>query len=170
MGKKKTDFKTYHKRFDRFYQSAAWRKIRAEKFATENGMCERCRKKGIVREGVEVHHKLSIEECWEKRLDFDNLVLLCADCHNKMHGRESALQKFNDVWEELLKNGGEKTCDLSEQFNTASEQQRVAGTGKQDSGISESEIQSAEVADGAGKEDLEMACGGVQGDDQLSGI
>lgn len=170
MSKKKQAFESYHKKFDQFYQSVAWRKIRAEKFASENGMCEHCRKKGIVREGVEVHHILPIDKCWEKRLDFNNLVLLCADCHNKTHGRESALQKFNDVWEELMKYGGEKTCNQSKQFNTASEQQRVTGARKQNSDLSESEVQSTEVIDRSGKKSLEMACNGVQRDNQLSGI
>lgn len=95
----KGEFSNYHKKYRSFYQSRAWRQLRALKFANADGLCERCKKKGIVRRGKEVHHIVPIEKDWEKRLDMDNLELLCTDCHNQGHGRESALQKFNQFWE-----------------------------------------------------------------------
>jgi 5-methylcytosine-specific restriction protein A len=66
-----------------------------------NGLCEHCLKKGIVRAGREVHHIIPIEEDWNKRLDIDNLVLLCPDCHNAEHERISPLQKFLKDWENI---------------------------------------------------------------------
>lgn len=97
----KENFSNYHKKYDAFYQSKPWRRLRALKFAQACGLCERCKKKGLVRVGKEVHHIVPIEKDWEKRLDIDNLELLCPDCHNQGHGRESAMQKFNDFWEKL---------------------------------------------------------------------
>lgn len=99
------DRRTYHEKYDAFYQSRAWRRLRKIKFARETGLCERCRAKGIVRMGEEVHHVVPIEVDWSRRLDPDNLELLCAACHNEQHERESPLQKFSKFWEEL-ENGG----------------------------------------------------------------
>ncbi len=92
----------YHEKYDSFYQSSAWRTLRTYYFGLANGLCERCKKKGIVRAGKEVHHVLPIDKCWERRLDITNLELLCVECHqSEEHGRKSALQKFNDFWEGL---------------------------------------------------------------------
>lgn len=95
------DMENYHKKYQNFYNSAAWKALRAQKFAQENGLCERCRKKGRIIAGKEVHHKIPIESRWDLRLDIDNLELLCPACHNGTHGRESALQDFKKFWEEL---------------------------------------------------------------------
>lgn len=93
--------KTYHEKYNSFYQSADWKELRESRFAFADGLCELCRKKGIVRAGREVHHRVSIQEDWSKRLDFDNLILLCPDCHNFMHERISPLQKFLRDWENM---------------------------------------------------------------------
>ena len=93
--------KTYHERYNSFYQSAEWKALREARFAFAEGLCEMCRKKGIVRVGREVHHRVSIQDDWSKRLDFDNLILLCPDCHNLMHERISPLQKFLREWENM---------------------------------------------------------------------
>ena len=91
----------YHKKFDSFYQSGEWKALRAQRFTAANGLCESCKARGVVREGKEVHHIVPIEESWERRLDFENTTLLCADCHNERHERVSPLQKFNRLWEEM---------------------------------------------------------------------
>lgn len=95
----------YHDKFNFFYNSRAWKLLRAKKFRNENGLCEQCRAKGIANAGKEVHHVVPIEVDWGRRLDIDNLILLCRDCHDEKHGRESALQTFNRLWEEM-KNAG----------------------------------------------------------------
>jgi 5-methylcytosine-specific restriction protein A len=91
----------YHEKYNAFYQSRDWRALRAAKFVQANGVCERCLKNGIVRVGREVHHIVPIDKDWSKRLDINNLVCLCSDCHNSEHSRESPLQQFNKFWEEL---------------------------------------------------------------------
>lgn len=91
----------YHKKYNAFYTSKQWQRLRQQKFQDANGLCERCLKKGIVRAGKEVHHIVPIDKDWEKRLDYDNLILLCNDCHNEMHERISPLQEFLKAWEEM---------------------------------------------------------------------
>ena len=75
--------------------------MRKYKFNEADGLCEKCDKKGIVEQGVEVHHKVPIEKDWSKRLDYNNLILLCPACHNHEHKRESELQKFLNDFENL---------------------------------------------------------------------
>lgn len=91
----------YKEKYQSFYNSAEWKALRNYKWGMANGLCEHCLKKGIVRAGREVHHIIPIEEDWNKRLDFDNLVLLCSDCHNAEHERISPLQKFLKDWENV---------------------------------------------------------------------
>ena len=91
----------YHEKFNDFYNSAAWRALRNQKFIAAHGLCERCGEKGIIKKGKEVHHKSPIEKRPDLSLDIDNLELLCTSCHNGTHGRESSLQKFNVFWENL---------------------------------------------------------------------
>lgn len=73
----------------RFYSSQAWRKC-AEAYKREaGGLCERCLKRGLYVAGVEVHHKthLTPENLSNPAiaLNWDNLELLCKDCHIEEH-------------------------------------------------------------------------------------
>ena len=95
----------YHKKYASFYNSSKWKELRKLKFADANGLCENCLLKGIVKAGVDVHHLVEISKDWSKRLDYDNLVLLCKDCHNEIHERESPLQKFLKEFDNI---GGKK--------------------------------------------------------------
>lgn len=91
----------YHEKYAEFYNSAEWKKLRNQKFFDADGLCELCREKGIIRQGKEVHHKIPIEEDWSKRFDYENLILLCPDCHNSQHERNSPFQKFLNDWNNL---------------------------------------------------------------------
>lgn len=88
-----------HEQFaNAFYGSQAWKNCRAM-FAKQKGyMCEECRKKGlIVTAPLEVHHKVPITPAniHDARitLGYDNLMLLCRDCHARIHSADSAGRK-----------------------------------------------------------------------------
>lgn len=91
----------YNEKFSSFYNSAEWKLLRNQKWYDCDGICELCKKNGIIRQGKEVHHIIPIEKDWSKRLDYDNLILLCSDCHNLQHERISPLQKFLKDWENI---------------------------------------------------------------------
>lgn len=85
---KKESNKRYNKKRDpkyiRFYNSKEWRTL-AERYTQDKGYrCEQC---GDI--ATQVHHKKAIQtsEGWGKRLDYDNLELLCTRCHNERHKR-----------------------------------------------------------------------------------
>ena len=74
----------------KFYKSKAWQNTRKAYAASVGGLCEQCLKRGVYNAGEIVHHKQeltannitdpSISLCW------NNLELLCRDCHGKAHG------------------------------------------------------------------------------------
>lgn len=91
----------YHSKYNSFYCSREWQQLRQEKWESANGLCEMCLADGVIREGKEVHHKIFLEDDWSKRLDYDNLILLCPTHHNQMHERISPLQKFLKDWNNI---------------------------------------------------------------------
>lgn len=84
-----------------FYHSTMWKKCRKAYKEYVGGLCERCRSKGLIAEGEIVHHKkhLTEENFKNPRVatDFNNLELLCRECHNKEHfEKKSQRYKFSD--------------------------------------------------------------------------
>ena len=72
-----------------FYKSKEWEKCRAGHIKYVGGLCERCLSRGDIVPGVIVHHKCYLDPVNIKdpsvTLCYDNLELLCLDCHNKEH-------------------------------------------------------------------------------------
>ena len=92
-----------------FYSSAAWQSCRNEYAKRVHHLCENCMRKGIYRPGVIVHH---IEELTpanihrpEITLNFDNLELLCRECHAEQHTERSKGRRYiyGDNGEIILK-------------------------------------------------------------------
>lgn len=85
-----------------FYNSSAWKHKRLEILDRDRYECQDCRKRLIeaaeagermsgddrkLRRAEEVHHIKELREYPELALNDDNLVSLCAKCHNMRHGR-----------------------------------------------------------------------------------
>ena len=72
-----------------FYKSKAWEKCRAGYAKSVGGLCEECRRKGIIKAGVIVHHKRHVTPETihdpDVLLSYSNLELLCRDCHARAH-------------------------------------------------------------------------------------
>lgn len=72
-----------------FYKSWKWRKCREEYFKKARGLCERCLAKGLIKQGEIVHHKIEMDSETinnpKLALGFDNLELLCRECHAEVH-------------------------------------------------------------------------------------
>lgn len=82
-----------HREYDRrvrdqeakaFYNSAAWRKLRAWKLRREP-LCERCRARGLLVPATVAHHKVERADDPVLALDLDNLESLCPPCHSAHH-------------------------------------------------------------------------------------
>ena len=79
-----------------FYVSWKWRKCRKAFAASKGNLCEKCLARGIIEAGskdrpLEVHHKvpLTAENVNDPKvaLNWDNLQLLCKDCHEEEKDR-----------------------------------------------------------------------------------
>ena len=74
---------------DAFYVSPAWKKCAAGYKRSVGGLCEECRKRGLITPAQEVHHKIHLTPETIQRpeiaLNWGNLEALCKDCHIKQH-------------------------------------------------------------------------------------
>lgn len=73
-----------------FYHSAQWQRARANAWARDHGLCQRCLERGHITPADVVHHieELTPENVSDPRIssDPDNLVCLCHECHSAVHG------------------------------------------------------------------------------------
>ena len=75
------------KQAEAFYKSKAWVAARQQALIRDNYLCQECLKQGRITRADTVHHKIELKRDWSKRLQIDNLVSLCTECHNRMHSR-----------------------------------------------------------------------------------
>lgn len=77
----------------KFYRSDRWYDARRAVIRRANGRCEKC---GAV--GIEVHRIVHLTndnvDNPNISINLDNLILLCKECHNKIHGRFTNTQKY----------------------------------------------------------------------------
>lgn len=71
-----------------FYQSAAWRAVRAA-FLRAHPLCRLCETRGLLVAAMAVDHITPIKDGGE-RFDWINLQGLCVSCHNAKTARETA--------------------------------------------------------------------------------
>lgn len=80
----------------KFYSSKEWKECREAFYVYKHGLCERCGKPGDI-----VHHKILLTpqniNNPEVTLNWDNLELLCIDCHNKEH-----ISKYGATREDVM--------------------------------------------------------------------
>lgn len=88
-----------------FYKSKTWQRCRAEYVKQAKGLCENCLKKGLYRSGEIVHHKTALTPDNISNpavtLNFDNLQLLCRDCHAIAH-KPSKRYKVDELGRVIL--------------------------------------------------------------------
>lgn len=81
-----------------FYQSAVWISTAHAYMAHVDGLCERCRSRGLLVPAVLVHHRIHLtpENINDPAvsLAWANLEALCQDCHNKEHHRDQGPQRY----------------------------------------------------------------------------
>lgn len=72
---------------DRFYKSRAWKATRLEVLRRDNYLCRICLRRGVVTPANTVHHikPIRVDDSIENKLNTNNLITVCAACHNKLH-------------------------------------------------------------------------------------
>ena len=89
---------------DPFYKTTAWQTCRDAYAASVGGLCERCYARGRITPGEIVHHKIHLDP--QKihdpgiALNWDNLELLCRNCHAIEHSKSNkryTVDKFGKI-------------------------------------------------------------------------
>lgn len=75
------------KKYHDFYKSDEWKRVKTLALVRDKGLCQWCMREGRIRPADVVHHIAEVKQEWNKRLDINNLVSLCHECHNRHHGR-----------------------------------------------------------------------------------
>lgn len=80
-----------------FYRSIAWQNCRSAYALSKAGLCERCLLAGLYSPGRQVHHKVRLtpENITDPAvaLNWDNLELLCWECHKQEHEHKSIARR-----------------------------------------------------------------------------
>ncbi|MBQ8737804.1 MAG: HNH endonuclease [Bacteroidaceae bacterium] len=87
---------------ERFYKSRKWQAVARTYKKSVGGLCEVCKSKGLIKAGDIVHHKVHISpdniDDPEITLSWDNLQLVCRDCHAAIHsGKRYTVDSFGRV-------------------------------------------------------------------------
>lgn len=84
-----------------FYKSDAWEQTREAYRRSVGGLCEECLAKGIYNPGVIVHHKIHLTPDNigdpEVTLGWGNLMLVCRDCHARIHSAKKRRYKVDEL-------------------------------------------------------------------------
>ena len=85
-------------RYQRLLNSKRWKLLRQE-YLRAHPLCERCKREGLVRSAIDVHHKVpvesahSIQEMEQLAFDWNNLQALCIPCHIAVHAEQRSHSK-----------------------------------------------------------------------------
>ena len=84
---------------NKFYWSSEWRKLKSKVLIRDNNECQVCKSMGkVTLNHLIVHHIKPIEYYPSMRLDKDNLITVCIECHNKIHGMKANKWKDDEWW------------------------------------------------------------------------
>lgn len=92
---------------EKFYKSRRWRECREAYSGHAGHLCELCLKKGLIVPGAIVHHKIPLtpENINDPTitLSFDNLLLVCRDCHAQLHDGAERRYKVDELGRVITK-------------------------------------------------------------------
>lgn len=78
---------------DPFYSSAAWKKCRLLILQRDHHLCQHCLKRKVLKPADTVHHIVEYQTDKTLGLSEDNLISVCAACHNKIHKDRASKKK-----------------------------------------------------------------------------
>lgn len=90
-----------------FYFGIAWKECRRAYAKSVGGLCEVCMARGIYKAGEIVHHKTHLNAVNihdpQVALNWDNLQLVCRDCHAEIHRKVEKRYEVDDFGRILLR-------------------------------------------------------------------
>lgn len=76
----------YFKERSAFYSSNEWSEIKKKVFWNNPPRCSRCHSSYDINNPLQVDHKVPLWKAWNRRLDINNLQILCMKCNLKKGG------------------------------------------------------------------------------------
>jgi len=82
------------KEYQRLLNARRWAEVKAFVWRRAGGLCERCRREGIITQGRDCHHIRPVEQATTmdgpdgmraRAYDVNNIELLCIPCHIRAH-------------------------------------------------------------------------------------
>ena len=91
---------------EKFYKSKKWKTKRQSILRRDEYLCRECKRYGKTTPATTVHHILPLEQRPDLKLNSQNLISLCNECHNQMHDRNTnELTEKGKQWvERVFKN------------------------------------------------------------------
>ena len=142
MAKKKVNRNAKHLMYMSLFNTKEWHDLRERKIAECQGLCERCRRegieKGILPDGYitpakTVHHinpvegvpdepaDTLLERMKERCFDYNNLILLCPDCHHRTH------EEMKSHWRQASRTMPKDSADSEQQQEMKAFAERLGG-------------------------------------------
>lgn len=91
---------------EQFYNSPQWKRTRESYRKYRGGLCEICWAEGRIKAGEIVHHKIHLtpENINDEdiALGWDNLQLVCRECHAKIHDRKQRRYRIDELGRVIL--------------------------------------------------------------------
>lgn len=78
-----------------FYNSSAWKKTSKAYAASKFFLCEKCKRQGYIVHHVKHLTPQNINDP-EIALSWGNLMYLCLECHNRIHGKQDERKMLFD--------------------------------------------------------------------------
>ncbi len=140
--KKKVNRNAKHLMYMSLFNTKEWHELRARKIAECHGLCERCRRegieKGILPDGYitpakTVHHihpvegvadepaETLLERMKARCFDYNNLILLCPDCHHRTH------DEMKSHWRQALRTMPKDEAEGERQQEMKAFAERIGG-------------------------------------------
>lgn len=88
---------------DKLYKTNRWKKVRQVIISRDYGLCQECKRRGIMNRGNIIHHKIEARDDISMFYDKDNLECICAACHNKEHPERSGGKKSRKTAQSVIK-------------------------------------------------------------------
>lgn len=89
----------YHSKKNEFLNSEQWRSIRYKILQQQGGRCQLCGRSS--KDGIKIHvdHIIPLSVDWSKRLDKENLQVLCEDCNLGKSNKEASDWRIDPIQE-----------------------------------------------------------------------
>ncbi len=87
-----------------FRSTKAWQRKRAWIRARDMNLCRWCLHEGKIEyNNLSVHHIEPLEEAWEERLEDENLITLCSNCHELAEAGKIPRKTLHEMTKEPAK-------------------------------------------------------------------